>query len=209
MQYNAKFRFLNMVSIGFDLSINSTGVCVWDSDTGSTIYYVVGSKLTKKALAAHVDDLNLVTFNKITSDKGADYHVKEADKTITLYNIVHELRTIVQLYKPVVASIEGIAYSACGDVIGLAGLNYMVRQMLIEEKVPYTYIISPTTNKKYATGNGQAEKDIMISAWHKSDKKTIEFPTFIKVDDIADAYFLSRCGHSLLTKEKSYFINNK
>ena len=45
--------------------------------------------------------------------------------------------------------------------------------------------------KKRATGNGGADKDEMVWAWRQCDPK-IKDVTDIKVDDLADAFFLSQ-----------------
>lgn len=189
-----------MISIGLDLSINSTGVCVYDDEAHTSEYFIVAGKMTKKAQIAQCDFVNRMIINKLSCDSKEEYHVKEAVKTNNIYNIVCSIRSIVEKYNPHVVSVEGVAFNASGDVIGLAGLNYMVRMMLKELNINNIYIVSPTTLKKYATGNGQATKDVMISAWNNMDKKTLSIPTCIKVDDIADAYFLARYGASLIIK---------
>ena len=51
-------------------------------------------------------------------------------------------------------------------------------------------IVSPTSVKKFAVANGQAEKDIMIDAWKRLDKNISDVKD-IKIDDLADAYFLA------------------
>ena len=53
-------------------------------------------------------------------------------------------------------------------------------------------IVSPTSLKTRATGNGGAEKKEMIWAWKQCDKN-IANVTEIKIDDLADAFFLSNC----------------
>ena len=67
----------------------------------------------------------------------------------------------------------------------------MVRNIALDNNINI-FIASPTQNKKFATGNGQAEKDVMISAWKKADPKVLDIPSYIKIDDLADAYFLAR-----------------
>jgi Holliday junction resolvasome RuvABC endonuclease subunit len=97
--------------------------------------------------------------------------------------------------------IEGISFGSVGSaaLIDLSGLNYMVRLMAMENNIKHIYIVSPTQNKKFATGNGSAEKDVMISAWLKLQKHMSEVQSYVKTDDIADAYFLARYGASLLS----------
>ena len=71
----------------------------------------------------------------------------------------------------------------------LAGLNYCIR-LLAKDRNINIEIVSPTSVKKFATGNGQAEKDIMIDAWKRLDKN-ISNVNDIKIDDLADSYFLA------------------
>lgn len=188
-----------MISIGLDLSINSTGVCVYDSITRHAEYYIIGTKFTKKALEYQHDNLSLIPCEKIIASQKDEYHVKESIKTHNIYNIIVELRGLIERFNPDVATIEGVSFQSNGSVLDLCGLNYMVRMMLQECNVPNMFIVSPTQNKKFATGNGQAEKDVMISAWHKIESHMIDIPKYIKVDDISDAYFLARYGVSLLS----------
>ena len=68
--------------------------------------------------------------------------------------------------------------------------NEDVRKMLLDKQVSFN-IISPTQNKKFATGNGSADKSLMIDAWKRLDTHIKDIDE-IKIDDLADAYFLSR-----------------
>lgn len=190
-----------MTSIGLDLSINSTGVCVRNIDDGKTIYYIIGSKFTKKTLDYQQDNLNFIQYDKQQPPSSMEYHMKEAVKTGNIYRIIQELRSILLLHHPDVAAIEGVSFQSNGSVLDLCGLNYMVRMTLEEMGIKY-YIVSPTQNKKYATGNGQAEKDVMISAWNKIEPTMRDVSKFIKIDDLADAYFLARYGEHLYSLDK-------
>ncbi len=185
-----------MTSIGLDLSINSTGICVYNCENKNTEYHIIGSKFTKKTIDSSQNIISLTKYTKMDIDKQSPYHIKESTKTINIYNIANEIEKIVKTYHPQVATIEGVSFQSSGSVVDLAGLNYVVRKILMDNKIK-TFIVSPTQNKKFATGNGQAEKDVMISAWQKSDPKVLSIPNYIKIDDLADAYFLARYGEHL------------
>ena len=62
--------------------------------------------------------------------------------------------------------------------------------MVLKELEVNFNIISPTQVKKFACANGQADKDIMIDAWKRLDKGINDIKG-IKIDDLADSYFLS------------------
>lgn len=176
-----------MKTIGLDLSINSTGICV--NNDGKFTYYIITSKMTKKQQSFTHKNVKYILYNK--QDVDGEYNIKESIKTTNINRIVLEIEKIIKKYKPDIVNIEGISFGSTGSaaLIDLTGLNYMVRKMLIDNNVVFN-IISPTQNKKFATGNGNAEKDIMIDAWKRLDKN-IKDITEIKIDDLADAFFLS------------------
>ncbi len=177
-----------MISIGLDLSINSTGVCV--NQDGACHYYIITPKLTKKQQQFTHPNITFIQYDKAQPE--GEYHEKERIKTLNIDHIVTAIYNIIYSLAPDAVNIEGVSYGSTGSaaLIDLSGLNYMVRKMLIDNNIPFN-IISPTQNKKFATGNGTAEKYIMIDAWKRLDKNIANINE-IKIDDLADAYFLSR-----------------
>lgn len=123
----------------------------------------------------------------------SDYVAKEMAKTINIYAITSCIRDIIKSAKPDVICMEGISYGSVGSasLIDLAGLNYSIRIGAMDKNVDIE-IVSPTDLKKRATGNGGAEKEEMVWAWHQCDSKIKDIKD-IKVDDLADAFFLSQC----------------
>lgn len=178
-----------MKVIGLDLSINSTGVCV--KDNNECRFYIIVPKLTKKQQTHKIPNLKYYTYSK--NDSGTDYSSKEYSKSISLINLVSIIEYIINeenksgLIENAV--IEGISYgSGSGRVADLAGLNFLVRDTLIKHNIPFK-IVSPMTNKKFAVGNGGCAKDVIVESFRKLHP---EFKgTSLKIDDIADAYFLA------------------
>jgi hypothetical protein len=86
---------------------------------------------------------------------------------------------------------EGVSYGSIGSaaLVDLCFLNSAIRMTLKKMGVKFT-IVSPTSLKKFACSNGQADKNVMIDAWKRLDKN-ISNITNIKIDDLADSYFLS------------------
>ena len=179
-----------MVTIGIDPSINCTGICVYNSLTNSHTYYMIVSKCTKKMKAFSNDNIHIIEYGKRESNKG-EYQIKEYNKAQNIYDICVIVRDIVQLYEPDLVQMEGISYGSVGSaaLADLAGLNFAIRMTLLCEELPFN-ILAPTTVKKFAVGNGGAEKDVMIASWKKLDKN-IENIADIKVDDLADSYFIA------------------
>ena len=74
------------------------------------------------------------------------------------------------------------------SIITLTLLNGYVRRIL--DELEWNYItVPPTQWKKSLLGNGQADKELTVYHWNhlQPHLKNIK----IKIDDIADAYFLS------------------
>lgn len=175
--------------IGIDPSINCTGVCVWDEEKNINIYYMICGKSTKKMRAFKNDYVNILDYNKINVE--GDYESKERIKTSNIYNICRILGDIINIYKPSRVVMEGVSYGSVGSaaLVDLAGLNFMIRYMLENKEVIYK-IVPPTSVKKFAVANGQADKYIIIDAWKRLDRNIYNIND-IKLDDLADSYFLA------------------
>ena len=58
--------YKNMVTIGIDLSINSTGICI--NNDGEYHYYIITSKRTRKLDRFTNDNINILFYNKKETD---------------------------------------------------------------------------------------------------------------------------------------------
>ena len=179
-----------MVIMGVDPSINCTGVCIYNTANNSHIYYMICSKCTKKMKEFKNDHVNIIEYNKRESNKG-EYHIKEYNKSANIYDICIILRDIIQHHEPDIVQMEGVSYGSRGSaaLVDLAGLNFAMRMTFMSENIQYN-ILAPTTIKKFAVGNGSAEKDVMIASWKLLDKNITDIKD-IKVDDLADSYFIA------------------
>lgn len=175
-----------MIVIGIDPSINSTGVCIKKDD--EILYYIIPSKMTKKMKLFNNKYIKILPYDK-HDVSGQDYINKEVTKTYNIYNICKVIEILIKKYKPDLINMEGVAYSSNGSVIDLAGLNYCIRMTSMKHNIPFQ-IISPTSVKKFAVANGQAPKEVIIDAWKKLDGN-IKDIKYIKIDDLADAYFIA------------------
>ena len=110
----------------------------------------------------------------------------------TIYNtIVNEMEKYMNdEYFESFILMEGISYGSSirtKSVFDLAGLNYLIRYKLIKvfNHSKFT-IVPPSELKKFTTGKGNANKEIIIELFK------ILYPnlTVPKLDDIADAYFM-------------------
>ena len=182
------------VIIGIDQSLSSTGVCIYRPGVRSgapcTYYNIVASnKLTKKMTQFQHPFLTIIPYERL---EGTEYESKELAKTRNIQAICQQIRDLIRKHRPGVLVLEGISYGSVGSasLVDLAGLNFCIRNLALEMGLEVR-IASPMTVKKQATGNGGATKDEMIWAWKNCDPNINDL-SGIKMDDIADAYFLAR-----------------
>ena len=92
---------------------------------------------------------------------------------------------------------EGISYGSTvktKSVFDLAGLNYLLRNTFINSSVcNYFVIASPSEIKKFATGKGNANKEMMVNMF-SCIFPNLQLP---KIDDICDAYFMANYASKL------------
>lgn len=183
-----KIKIFKMCVIGIDPSINSTGVCV---ATGKKdIYYIITPKMTKKMKEFDNKYIKYLPYEK-KQYTDMEYHEKEVIKTDNFKNILSQLEYIIKKHKPDTCVMEGVSYGSVkgSALIDLSGLNYLIRMLLNKYNIQFT-IVPPTSLKKFVCGNGQADKELMVHTWKKMDKN-IQNITDIKIDDLADAYFMA------------------
>ena len=176
--------------IGIDPSINSTGVCIWDDAVADNRYYIIPSKMTRKMQQFDNQWITLLPYIKQDTTKDT-YTIKEHKKFCNLYEVCNRIGDILDKYKPDMVKMEGVSYGSVGSaaLVDLSMLSGMIRLEIGRRGIPFE-IVSPTELKKFACANGQADKDVMIDAWKRLDPH-IKDITEIKVDDLADAYFLA------------------
>lgn len=129
---------------------------------------------------------------------------------------IDELKRLIEIKEQVMSSgvsinlvvIEGLAFMARNSrsLVQLSALNYMIRESLYREDIPFL-IVAPATLKKFVTSRGNAKKDEMLlevyKRWGFSTNST----------DISDAYGLAKIGESifdrtiLTTKEQKECIS--
>lgn len=202
------------VFIGIDPSINSTGMAI-RTDTGFCRFFIIkGDKLTKKEKNAQSDNSEIFEYCLYQKENVKDTnnaHERELAKahnlsTIadTIYNIIEEL--LQQLRKTgtidsVTICMEGISYGSIHSaaVMDLAGLNYLIRDRLHHHTVVGTLLVTPPAEvKRFYTGSGNANKQLMISTFKGS------FPDFDlpKIDDVCDSEGMAKYARDWFEKNR-------
>ena len=184
--------------LGIDPSINSTGVCV-NTDDRKTKYYIITNEctLTKRAMKSIEEnppkDITYMFYEKTKDD--TNYNTREVCKLQNFVGIIEQIKWILKKEKPDIVFMEGISYGSMGTstaLVDLAGLNYLIRKTVYEHFKSYNInIVSPKELKSKSCGNGNAGKEEMIYLWLKCDPKMEKYKD-LKLDDLADAYFLTK-----------------
>ena len=202
------------VFIGIDPSINSTGMTI-RTDTGFCRFFIIkGDKLTKKEKNAQLNNYEIFEYCLYQKENVKDTnnaHERELAKahnlstiTNTIYNIIEEL--LQQFRKTstidsVTICMEGISYGSIHSaaVMDLAGLNYLIRDRLHHHTVVGTLLVTPPAEvKRFYTGSGNANKQLMISTFKGS------FPDFDlpKIDDVCDSEGMAKYARDWFEKNR-------
>lgn len=152
--------------IGIDPSYTATGIVVLNSG---------GQVLATKTI-------------KTSAEKSCIKRAADIAEDISHFFLTH---------KPILAVIEGFAYARTKQAHQLGYLGYRLREYITCSQWGHSelLVVAPTQVKKFATGKGQAPKDIILQQvykrWHYEAKN----------NNIADAYILARIGLAYLKKE--------
>lgn len=182
----------NTLYIGLDQSMNSTGICCRYNDY-IKFYIVKPNKLTKKEQSSQSELIQYICFERQELCK-EDNHIREVQKTLNMIEAVEQIYNTIYMEWinhnkcDIVICMEGISLGSkhTSSVMDLAGLNYLIRNTILVNNEWKLIVSPPSEIKKFATGNGNANKDSMITIFLSSFPE-IDIP---KVDDIADAYFM-------------------
>lgn len=184
-----------MIFIGIDPSLNSTGITIIDGDN-KYFYIIKPNKLTKQEeVCQHAyNNFAYVLYQKEQVNKEDKYWKKELTKLNNILNIVKKVKEIVNSFDGIKTIVmEGVAYGAkSNNLVDLTGLNYLLREALSQNNNLYIY--SPSEIKKFATGNGNANKQMMVDLFLGIFPQFKQLP---KVDDVSDSFFMSQLAKTI------------
>lgn len=120
-------------------------------------------------------------------------------KTKPTYTTIDELKRLIKIRDSIglknidLVVMEGIAFGVrkTSALAQLAALNYLIRERLYREKIPFI-IATPTELKKFVTGKGNMPKDMMLLETYK--RYDISFDD----NNLCDAFGLAKIGETVL-----------
>ena len=143
--------------VGLDLSFRGTGLSVL-SESSDILSQKLISSSPKECIEQRIISISNEIFNEI--------------RKLGLF----------------IVCIEGLSFSSSGQAtLDLAGLHFYIR-LLMYQNYPSEkfYVIPPTTLKKYVTGTGRCQKNLMLLKTYK--KFGVEFTD----DNLCDSYCLAQ-----------------
>ena len=174
-----------MVIAGIDYSLCVPSICVFDGDVFSfdrcCFYYLTDTKKYTNTFLTNIFGERFLDWNT------------EQQRYATIADWALEILMGCENI-----AIEGYAYSASGRVFQIAENTGLLKYKIYQTGIPIT-IIPPTEVKKYATGKGNADKQMMYDSFVQDtgmalkiaitpDKKEITSP----ISDIVDSYFICK-----------------
>lgn len=146
---------------------------------------MIGSDITVLGIdsATHVGLIALAGDESI----GKQIDVPLAKGLSRLQSIAHETAQFLDIWKPQVAVMEGLAYGNTSTLVLLVQCATVIQLELHKRGIVW-WTCAPTSLKKWTTGNGSASKDMMSASvferWGYRSHST----------DLVDAYALARMG---------------
>ncbi len=157
-----------MKVLGLDLSLTGTGV-------------------------AAIEDGKLLSSSLIRSKPSGP---RPKDETKRILGIVEEITKKIDEFEPELVVIEGLAFMARNStaLVQLAGLNYLIRSLLYSRDIKFL-IVAPSTLKKFITGKGNSQKDVMMLETYK------QYGISLLDDNLVDAHGLAQVGSAVLDQK--------
>ena len=182
---------------GIDYSLTSPAVCIYteESDGGhfdfdSCVLHYLSHTKGQQQLAAGCGLNNIKATPYPEWKTTEERHENLSDWT---YKLIQGCKEVF---------IEGYAYGVTSNRAPIYENTAILKHKMWKYKVPFT-IFPPSVIKKYATGKGNADKELMYKAFCDElltppDLKERLSPKAKKVtnpiSDIVDSYFIVKCG---------------
>lgn len=122
-----------------------------------------------------------------------------ADEIIRLMKIRDDIMSFIDdvpVNEIELVAIEGLAFAITktSSIMQLAALNYMVREALYNRCLSFV-LVSPTSLKKFITGKGVGQKDVMMLETYK------RYGVTLLDNNVCDGYGLARCAEAAICCE--------
>lgn len=175
-----------MVVIGIDYSLTSPCVCICDSKnfgfSKCKFYYLTDNKKLD------------VDFDNIHGDLHKDYLSQEQRYDNIAQWAIQKIPEDAKVY------IEGYSMASTGRVFNIAENAGLLKHYMYKRDINYN-IVPPTVIKKYATGKGNANKQLLQDVFEQNTgynikkKLALSDKQWNPSSDIIDSYFICKYGY--------------
>jgi len=174
--------------VGIDYSLTSPAICI--NYNGDLMFYYLTNK--KKYIGQ-------------MSNYIIGYEHQEYDTPIKRFSqisdwVIKKIHTLqFNLNNSLQVFIEGYSFGSKGQAIFQIAENCGILKYRLQElNIKYETIV-PSVIKKFATGKGNADKDMMYNSFYKETKMNLKkiFDTEKvgnPISDIVDSYYIQKCG---------------
>lgn len=186
-----------MILIGIDQSLKFTGITVRVPSQEPVFYGITHEKHTKwDKLKNKPININIIDYEYSPKSEGSIEN--ERIKYRNISNLLGKISEIFEYYtskypeEKFEVRMEGISFGSrqTTAIAELSALNFMIRDLCHAFEIEFT-ILPPTSVKKMFTGNGQADKELMMESFFRLFPSMRELEKIIKLDDIADSYAMT------------------
>jgi Holliday junction resolvasome RuvABC endonuclease subunit len=194
------------MKIGIDYSLSSPGVCVNTSEgefryEDCTFYFLTNTKKYNDTFKVITAPVNMRSEAVKFIGSPHQLYTNEPERYSNIADWVIDI--IKTQYPPhhvskkhPIIQIENYSYGSTGRVFHIAeNLGLLKYKLKMECGWDYT-LLPPSVIKKFATGKGNANKDLMLEAFeeetHTNLGKVFDTTSKSPISDIADAYFICK-----------------
>ena len=182
-----------MIVAGVDWSISCPAMTIMDGDSAIAIYSV-NQRVSKDGMPLKIGDLTL--FPKAKFDNNQQ-RFDELTENFVIAILRHKVEAVC---------IEDYAFAGNGRITDIAECVGVLKHKLYQLGIT-VFPFSPSEIKKFATGKGNADKNMMYDSFIKERPEldftgplnlsiTTKIPS--PIQDIVDAYWIAKYGTSKL-----------
>ena len=192
------------MKIGIDYSLSSPGICVNTSEEefryeDCKFYYLTNTKkyegTFKEKIAFGTSAVEYIGAPHRPYNSEPERYNNIANWAIDIIKLYGDAKTGINRIKPTI-QIEDYSFGSTGRVFHIAeNLGLLKYKLKIECGWEYT-LIAPSVIKKFATDKGNANKEIMLSAFQGDTgvnlAELFESSAKSPISDVVDAYFICK-----------------
>ncbi len=192
------------MKIGIDYSLSSPGICVNTSEEefryeDCKFYYLTNTKkyegTFKEKMAFGTSAVEYIGAPHRPYSSEPERYNNIANWAIDIIKLYGDAKTGINRIKPTI-QIEDYSFGSTGRVFHIAeNLGLLKYKLKIECGWEYT-LIAPSVIKKFATDKGNANKEIMLSAFQGDTgvnlAELFESSAKSPISDVVDAYFICK-----------------